>query len=174
MGLHKRFQTLSQIFPQILVVVSIFFHEFFIEDQKKRSLSQKFYETQCESTKTTKKQYLLANSKAINTNLVVLGLDLHSSSPERVNFFGAQSSFGKGHHFRLGGTSIHLGSTAPECPPPRGAGPRQHESQRICSGVANQQNFFNLQRSLRGVVLQSPWVRKAFAINLTETALGLP
>ena len=32
------------------------------------------------------------------------------------------------------------------------------------------QNFFNSQRSLRGVVLQSPWVRKAFAIKLTETA----
>ena len=73
------------------------FHEFLSEDQnkkkKKRSLSQKFYEIRRESTKTTKKQFLLANSRAVNTNL---GLDLHSSSPETVNFFGAQSSLG-GH-----------------------------------------------------------------------------
>ena len=41
-----------------------------------------------------KKQFLLANSRAISTNLGVLGLDLHSSSPETVNFFGAQSSLG--------------------------------------------------------------------------------
>ena len=33
------------------------------------------------------------------------------------------------------------------------------------------QNFFNSQRSLRGVVLQCPWVRSVYAIKLTETAL---
>ena len=62
--------------------------------KKKRSSSPKFHEIRCESTKTTKKQFLLANSTAKSTNLGVLGLDLHSSSPERVNFFGAQSSLG--------------------------------------------------------------------------------
>ena len=35
------------------------------------------------------------------------------------------------------------------------------------------QKFFNSKCSLRGVVLQSPWVRSAFAIKLTETALRL-
>ena len=72
--------------------------------KKKRSSSQKFHEIQCESTKTTKKQFLLANSRAISTNLVVLGLDSNSSSLEPFNFFGVQSllgehkqSFGGGH-----------------------------------------------------------------------------
>ena len=62
--------------------------------KKKTSLSQKFYDIQCESTKVTKKQFLLANSRAVNNNLGVLGLDLHSSSPEPINFFGVQFSFG--------------------------------------------------------------------------------
>ena len=48
------------------------------------------------------------NSRAVNTNLGVLGLDLHSSSPESVNFFGAQSSLG-GHNFRLGGLKQSFG-----------------------------------------------------------------
>ena len=47
--------------------------------------------------KLRKKQFLLANSRTISTNLRVLGLDLHSSSPEPVNFFEAQSSLGKAH-----------------------------------------------------------------------------
>ena len=63
--------------------------------KKKRSPSPTFHEIRCESTKTTKKQFLLANSRTISTNLGVLGLDLHSSSLERVNFFGAQSSLGR-------------------------------------------------------------------------------
>ena len=52
--------------------------------------------------------------------------------------------------------------------------------QRICGGVANEQNFFNRfrkffnsQRSLCGVVLQFPWVHSAFAIKLTETVLRM-
>ena len=61
--------------------------------QKKRSSSQKRHEIRCQSTK--------------NTNL---GLDLHSSSPEPVNFSRAQSSLG-GAQFSFGG------STAPVCPP---------------------------------------------------------
>ena len=100
------------------------FHKFWLSSQNscdfsrilkrgpknKRFLSQKFYEINCKSSKITK-------MRAVNTNLGVLGLNLHSNSPEPVNFFGAQSSLGGGHSFRLGGTSSHLGGTAPECPP---------------------------------------------------------
>ena len=60
-------------------------------------------------------------------------------------------------------------------------------SQRIRIGVADQQNSFNRFKkflirsavsveshcSLREVVLQSPWVRSAFAIKFTETALRM-
>ena len=56
--------------------------------KKKRSSSQNFYEIRCESKKITK-------IRAVNTNLRVLGLDLHSNSPEPVNFFGAQSLLGE-------------------------------------------------------------------------------
>ena len=72
------------------------FHKFLSEDQKKRSSSPTFHEIRCESTKTTKKQFLLANSRTISTSLGVLGLDLHSSSPEHVNFFVVQFSLGGG------------------------------------------------------------------------------
>ena len=68
--------------------------------QKKRSSSQKRHEIRCQSTK--------------NTNL---GLDLHSSSPEPVNFFGAQSSLG-GHNFRLGDHKQSFGGARPSMPPP--------------------------------------------------------
>ena len=77
------------------------------EPKKKRSSSPTFHEIRCESTKTTKKHFLLANSRTISTNLGVLGLDLHSSSPERVNFFGAQASLGRARPWNA----------------PRGAGP---------------------------------------------------
>ena len=77
---------------------------------------KEFYEIRCESTKLTKKQLLLANSRAVNSNLGVLGLDLHSSSPEPVSIFGAQSSLGGGTIIVWGGTSCHLGGTAQECP----------------------------------------------------------
>ena len=63
--------------------------------KKKRSSSEKFYEIRCESTKITK-------MRAVNTNSGVLGLDLHSNSPEPINFFGAQSSLG-GAQFSFGG-----------------------------------------------------------------------
>ena len=59
--------------------------------KKKRCSSQKRHDIRCQSTK--------------NTNL---GLDLYSSSPEPVNFFGAQSSFGGAQFW---------GGTAPVCPP---------------------------------------------------------
>ena len=92
-----------------------------MKTKKKKSSSQKFYEIRCESTKITKKQFLLANSRAISTNLGILGLDLHSSSPEPVNFFGAQSSLG-GHSFRLGEHKQSFGGARPQNAP-RGAGP---------------------------------------------------
>ena len=85
-----------------------------MKTKKKRSSSRKFHGIRCESTKTTKKQFLLANSKAISTNLGALGLDLHSSSPEPVNLFGAQSS--------LGAHKQSFGEARPGMPP-RGAGP---------------------------------------------------
>ena len=40
-----------------------------VKTKKKRSSSPKFHEIRCESSKTTKKQFLLANSRAISTNL---------------------------------------------------------------------------------------------------------
>ena len=81
------------------------FHEYLSKDRKKRFSSLKFYEIRCESTKITKRQFLLANSRAVTTNLGVLGLDLHSSSPEPVNFFGAQFSLG-GHKQSFGGARL--------------------------------------------------------------------
>ena len=66
--------------------------------KKTRSLSQKRHEIRCQFTK--------------NTNL---GLDLHSSSPEPVNFFGAQSSLG-GAQFSFGGAqAVIWGGMAPVC-----------------------------------------------------------
>ena len=116
----KKKRSSEQIFPQILVVVSKFFRfstNFLVKTKKKRCSSQKFYEISCESTKITKRQFLLANSRAVNTNLGVLGLDLHSSSPEPVNFFGAQSLLG-GHKQSFGGAqAVIWRGTAPECPP---------------------------------------------------------
>ena len=86
------------------------FHEFLSEDQKKRSLFQNFYEIRCESTKITK-------IRAVNTNLGVLGLNLHFNSPESVNFFGAQSSLGGDTIFVWWGTNSILGGHGPGMPP---------------------------------------------------------
>ena len=101
-------------FPQILVVVSKFLR--FSTNSwwrpKKRSSSQNFYEILCESTKITKKQFFLANSRAVNTNLRVLGLDLPSGSPELVNFFGAQSSLG-GAQFSFEGAQAVIWGARP-------------------------------------------------------------
>ena len=70
------------------------FDEIWSEDQKKRSSSQNLNEIRRKFTKITKTQFLLTNSRAVNTGLGILGLDLHSSSLEPVNFFVAQSSLG--------------------------------------------------------------------------------
>ena len=74
-----------------------------------------------ESTKTTKKQFLLANSRAVNINLGVLGLDLHSSSPEPVYFFGHSPRLGGGIIFVWGAQAVIWGARPRNAP--RGAGP---------------------------------------------------
>ena len=87
------------------------FLKFLSEDQKKkRFLSQNFNEIRCKSTKITK-------IRAVNTNLGVLGLNLHFNSPEPVNLFGAQSSIGGGHNFRLGGHKQLFGGHGLGMPP---------------------------------------------------------
>ena len=90
------------------------------EKKKKRFSSQKFYEIRCESTKITK-------LRAVNTSSGVLDLDLRSSSPEPVNFFGEQSSVGRGTIFVWGGTSSHLGGHGPEMLP-QGAGLQSNQT----------------------------------------------
>ena len=72
--------------------------------KKKRSSSQKRHQIPCQSTNNT-----------------TLGLDLHSRSPEPVNFFEAQSSLGGAQIFVWGGTSSQLGGHGPGMLP-RGAG----------------------------------------------------
>ena len=89
-GEDQKKRSSVQKFPQILVIVSKFLRFFtnsLVMTKKKRSSSQNFYEIRCESTKITK-------IRAVNTNFEVLGLDLHSTSPEPVNFFGAHYSLG--------------------------------------------------------------------------------
>ena len=116
----KVFSTKVSTISGCLKILAIF-HEFLSEDQtkKKRSSSQNFYEIRCESTKITKKRFLLANSRAVNTNLGVLGLDLHSSIPEPVNFFGAQSYLAQ---FSFKGAQAVIWGARPRNAP-RGAGP---------------------------------------------------
>ena len=75
--------------------------------KKKRFSFQKCHEVRCQSTKSTK--IIVANTN--------FGLDLHSSSPEPVNFFGAQSSLG-GDNFRLGGHKQSFGGARPRYAPP--------------------------------------------------------
>ena len=85
-----------------------------VTSKKKRSSSQKFCKIRGKSTKIT-------NMRVPNTNF---GLDLHSSSPDPINFFGAQSSLG-GAQFSFGGAETLIwGGTAPECPPMAPALPR--------------------------------------------------
>ena len=94
----KRKKGLRPKISQILVVVSKFLRFSTKSEMKtktKRSSSQNLNEIQRKFTKTTKTQFLRTNSRAVNTNLGILGLDLHFSSLEPVNFFGTQSSFGR-------------------------------------------------------------------------------
>ena len=113
-GLRPKIFTNSGCRLKILAI----FHEIWSEDQKKRSSSQNLNEIRREFTKITKTQFLLTNSRGINTNWGILGLDLHSSNLEPVNFFGAQSS--------LGGAQAVIWGARPRNahpPPPRSAGP---------------------------------------------------
>ena len=107
----------SSKFPQILVIVSKFLRfstNSNLKTKKKVFVSKVLCRlNRSEFTKITK-------IRAVDTNLGVLGLDLHSSSPELFNFFGAQSSLG-GAQFFGGGTSSHLGARSRNAP--RGAGP---------------------------------------------------
>ena len=79
--------------------------------KKKRSSTRKWHEIRCQSTKITKIPVAKTN----------LGLVLHSSSPEPVNFLGAQFSLDGVTIFVWGGTNSHLGGHGPGVPP-RGAG----------------------------------------------------
>ena len=118
---RKRWRPKKRSCPKIstnsgcrLKILAIF-HEIGSKDQvKKRSSSQNLNEIRRKFTKITKMQFLLTNSGAVNTNLGILGLDLHSSSLEPVNFLGAQSSLG-GHDPGM---------------PPRGAGPGSKQFDR--------------------------------------------
>ena len=76
----------------------------------------KFHEIRFESTKITRKQFLLTNSRAISTILRVSGFDLHSSSPEPINFFGAQSSL-VGAQLLFGGHKQSFGVAQPRNAP---------------------------------------------------------
>ena len=101
-------------------------HEFWGEDQKKGlrpKIYAMFHEIRCESTqKLLKKQFLLINSRAVKALLLrVSGLDLHSSSPEPINFFGSQSSL-EGAQRSFGGAQAIFWGALPRNAP-RGAGP---------------------------------------------------
>ena len=67
----------------------------------------KFHEIRCESTKITKKQFLLTNSWAISTILGVYSICTPVAPSLLFSFW---------HSPRLGGTSSHLGGTVSECP----------------------------------------------------------
>ena len=97
---------------QILAI----FQEFLSEGKKESLRPKSFMSTQ----KLKKKKVPAREFWAVSTNLGVLCLDLHSSSPEPVNFVGAQSSLG-GCNFCLRGHKQPIGGTAPECPQGRQA-----------------------------------------------------
>ena len=67
--------------------------------------------------KSMKKQFLLVNSGVITSILGVLGLELHPSSTEPVNFFATQSSLG-------GAQAVIWGARLRNAP--RGAGPDRY------------------------------------------------
>ena len=61
-------------------------------------------------TKSVKKQFLLTNSRVINSISGVSGLVLHFSGTKPVTFLGTQSSL-RGHNSRLWGTSSDWGGS---------------------------------------------------------------
>ena len=84
------------------------FYKFLSEDQKKKVFVPKVLWNP-----------VWAHQNYENTG--VLGLNLHSSSPEPVNFFGAQSSLGGAQFLFRGAQAVIWGGTAPEYPPWRRA-----------------------------------------------------
>ena len=88
-------------FPAEIRNSNVFSRRKQVISKKKESSSPKCHEIRCETTKITKKQ-------VANTNLA---LDLHSSSPEPVNFFRAQSSLGVAQ-FSFGGNKQSFGEQA--------------------------------------------------------------
>ena len=102
------------------------FHKFWGEDQKKKVFFPKYTRSYMNSgktisvySKTTKKQFLLTDSRAITTILGVSSLNLPSCCTEPVNFFRAESSLGV-EQFSFGGAqAVIWGGTAPKCPPRR-------------------------------------------------------
>ena len=117
----KVFSTNSYTNSDSRLKILAIFREFLGKDQKKKDFRSKSFMKSGESTKTAKKQFLLANSRAVNINLGVLGLDLHSSSPEPINFFGHSPRLG-GAQFLFGGHKQSFGGARPRNAP-RGAGP---------------------------------------------------
>ena len=110
-----------QKLPQILVVVSKFLRfstNSLVKTKKKQKKDKekvfvpKVLRKPVLVHKNYEKTFLLANSRAVNTNLGVLGLDLHSSSPKPINFFGAQSSL-EGAQFSFGGHKQSFGGARP-------------------------------------------------------------
>ena len=69
-------------------------------------------ETETEETIVFFVTFLLLEAFQLGGRAPGYANDKHSSSPEPINFFGAQSSLGE-HNFRLGGTSSHLGGARP-------------------------------------------------------------
>ena len=78
-------------------------------------------ETETEETIVFFVTYLLLEAFQLGGRAPGYANDKHSSSPEPINFFGAQSSLGE-HNFRFGGAqAVIWGGHGPEMPT-RGAG----------------------------------------------------
>ena len=98
---HKKKVFSSKIstnFGYCLKILAIF-HKFLSEDQKKRGLSSK-----------------ISINFGYRLKILAIFHEFLVKKKKKVNFFGAQSSFG-GHNFRLGGTSSHLRGLGPGMPP---------------------------------------------------------
>ena len=85
------------------------FHEFLSEDQKKRSLSQRFYEIRCEFTKTMKKQSC--------SQILRWWTPIWKSWASICTPVASSLLISLGHSPRFGGTSSHLGGHGPGMPP---------------------------------------------------------
>ena len=100
-------------FPQILVVVSKFLRFSTISEVKTKKKKKKGLRLKISTNSGCRLK--------IFSILGVLGLDLHASSPELINFFGAQSLLG-GAQVSFGGHKQSFKGARPRNAP-RGAGP---------------------------------------------------